>query len=230
MCTKRLLDAFPSCPRDSGSHFCVCLAQGVQGHWIALGDDFRCFCRVLGSPVETRSRVSLRSLLMTLTHFYVKTDSLMLERSLTMASLPLVTAQFLRMLTGGTCSSSSCTVFLSCWHCDHWGSDLRLESTARVSRLLRRPILFPFVRDRRACCFRAARSLTTCLPLVSSLTVVRTIGRCTLRSACRFSALNVVRTPERLKIRGRSRGCVSFGFCCQELLILSLLFCFEASD
>ena len=57
--------------------------------------------------------------------------------------------------------SLCCTVFPSWWQCrfqgcDHWlrtGSDLCLESAARVYRLQRRPVLFLIVQDRRACCF-----------------------------------------------------------------------------
>ena len=95
-------------PLVSGGHLGVCLAQKVHDNSILFA-----YSEFLARQ-WIHAHASVYGLFFLIfTHFYVNTDPLMLERSLTMASLPFVTAQFLCVLTGGTCSSSSCTVCLS---------------------------------------------------------------------------------------------------------------------
>ena len=193
---KRLLDVISVCLFDSGSHCCVCFAREVQEKWIGLGDGH------VNNLCSQRSWLSgymlacqPTELFLYFAHFHAKTDALMLERSWTMASLPLVTAQFLCALTGGTCSSSSCSV------CPPHGGTFGFKGVVSASEQVlilawsQPPVpipcsqtsLFPLVHDRFAC--RATRSLT----LVSALEVARTSGMHMFRgaiAACRDTSVS----------------------------------------
>ena len=81
-----------------------------------MGDDFRCYSRIQRSwPAGGYTLTRQSTELFVEFHAFLREDGLSspLERSVTMASVRASTATVLCVLTGGTCSSSSCTVCLS---------------------------------------------------------------------------------------------------------------------